>query len=299
MSARLIDGKGIAERMREEQADRGRRLAEHSGVVPGLAAVLVGDDPASATYVRMKGRACEEAGFRSRTLRLPADTSETALLDAIAELNADPAFHGILVQLPLPPQIDADRVMGAVDPSKDVDGFHPVNVGRLTRGDLETGFVPATPAGIMHLIRGTGVEPARAEAVVVGRSDIVGKPTALLLLHAHATVTVCHSRTVDLGAHTRRADILVAAVGRPGIVTGDMVKPGAVVIDVGTNRVPTPGGNGQRLVGDVEFDSVAQVAGYLTPVPGGVGPMTIAMLLANTLEAARRAADRLQAASAS
>ncbi|HUP02054.1 MAG TPA: bifunctional methylenetetrahydrofolate dehydrogenase/methenyltetrahydrofolate cyclohydrolase FolD [Gemmatimonadota bacterium] len=290
MSAVPIDGRGIAARLRAEFAEEGRRVAERSGRVPGLAAVLVGDDPASATYVRMKGRACEEVGFTSRTLRLPVASSEGELLATIAGLNADPAIHGILVQLPLPAHIDADRIMQAVDPAKDVDGFHPVNVGRLTTGDLTTGFVPATPAGILHLIGETGTGIAAAEAVVVGRSDIVGKPTALLLLHAHATVTICHSRTRDLAAATRRADILVVAVGRPGIVTGDMVKPGAVVIDVGMNRVPDPGGEGYRLTGDVDHGSVAEVAGHLTPVPGGVGPMTIAMLLANTLAAARRQA---------
>lgn len=290
MSARLIDGRAVAGRVRESVAAGVRRLADETGVVPGLAAVLVGEDPASATYVRMKGKACQEAGLRSRTVRRPASISEVELLELIEELNVDPAVHGILVQLPLPAQIDARRVLIAVDPGKDVDGFHPVNVGRLVAGDLESGFVPATPAGIMRLVTETGLQPKGADAVVIGRSDIVGKPTALLLLHAHATVTICHSRTVDLAAHARRADILVAAVGRAGVITKEMVKPGAAVIDVGMNRVDDPASErGHRLVGDVD-PAVAEIAGWLTPVPGGVGPMTIAMLLENTLKAARRTA---------
>jgi methylenetetrahydrofolate dehydrogenase (NADP+)/methenyltetrahydrofolate cyclohydrolase len=290
MSARPIDGRAVALSVRQEVAEGAGRLREETGVVPGLAAVLVGDDPASAAYVRMKGKACEEVGLHSRTVRRPASTSEAELLGLIEELNRDPSVHGILVQLPLPPQIDTRRVLIAVDPGKDVDGFHPVNVGRLAAGDLESGFVPATPAGIMRLIAETGIQQKGAEAVVIGRSDIVGKPTALLLLHAHATVTICHSRTVDLAAHSRRADILVAAVGRAGVVTKEMVKPGAAVIDVGTNRVDDPASErGYRLVGDVD-PAVAEVAGWLTPVPGGVGPMTIAMLLDNTLKAARRTA---------
>jgi methylenetetrahydrofolate dehydrogenase (NADP+)/methenyltetrahydrofolate cyclohydrolase len=219
MSARTLDGRAVARSVRQEVAEAVGRLREETGVVPGLAAVLVGDDPASATYVRMKGRACEEVGLHSRTVRRPASISEAELLGLIAELNGDSAVHGILVQLPLPSQIDTRRVLIAVDPGKDVDGFHPVNVGRLAAGDLESGFVPATPAGIMRLIAETGIQQKGAEAVVIGRSDIVGKPTALLLLHAHATVTICHSRTVDLAAHARRADILVAAVGRAGVVT--------------------------------------------------------------------------------
>jgi methylenetetrahydrofolate dehydrogenase (NADP+)/methenyltetrahydrofolate cyclohydrolase len=292
MSARTLDGRAVARSVRQEVAEAVGRLREETGVVPGLAAVLVGDDPASATYVRMKGRACEEVGLHSRTVRRPASISEAELLGLIAELNGDSAVHGILVQLPLPSQIDTRRVLIAVDPGKDVDGFHPVNVGRLAAGDLESGFVPATPAGIMRLIAETGIQQKGAEAVVIGRSDIVGKPTALLLLRAHATVTICHSRTVDLAAHARRADILVAAVGRAGVVTKEMVKTGAVVIDVGTNRVDDPASErGYRLVGDVD-PAVAEVAGWLTPVPGGVGPMTIAMLLDNTLKAARRTAGK-------
>ncbi len=292
MTAKTIDGRAIARSVREEVAAGARRLREEIGVVPGLAAVLVGDDPASATYVRMKGRACEEAGLVSRTVRLPDTVAETELLSVIDELNADPEVHGILVQLPLPAQIDSGRILVAVDPDKDVDGFHPVNAGRLATGEAG-GFVPATPAGILRLLEATGIPLRGAEAVVIGRSNIVGKPTALLLLRAHATVTICHTRTKDLAAHTRRADILVAAAGRAGMITAKMVKPGAAVIDVGANRVDDPASErGYRLVGDVD-PAVAEVAGWLTPVPGGVGPMTIAMLLDNTLEAARRAAVAL------
>lgn len=287
MSATVIDGKAIAGRIREEIARAGEKLIEATGVVPGLAAVLVGDDPASATYVRMKERACEKAGFASRIERLPEETTQAELLDLVQSLNGDDAVHGILVQLPLPPRIDPAAVVRAVDPDKDVDGFHPINVGRVVQGDLERAFVPATPAGVIRLLDEAGTEIAGAEAVVVGRSDIVGKPAALLLLHRHATVTVCHSATRDLAAHTRRAEILVVAVGRPGIVTADMVKPGSTVIDVGTNRIETA--EGRRLVGDVD-PGAFEVAGAMTPVPGGVGPMTITMLLDNTLKAARRAA---------
>lgn len=287
MSATVIDGKAIAGRIREEIALAGGKLTEATGVVPGLAAVLVGGDPASATYVRMKERACERAGFASRIERLPEETTQEELLDLVEALNGDPAVHGILVQLPLPAQIDAAAVVRAVDPDKDVDGFHPTNVGRVVQGDLERAFVPATPAGVIRLLDESGTEIAGAEAVVVGRSDIVGKPAALLLLHRHATVTVCHSATRDLASHTRRAEILVVAVGRPGLVTADMVRPGATVIDVGTNRVETA--EGRRLVGDVD-PGAFETAGKITPVPGGVGPMTITMLLDNTLKAARRAA---------
>jgi methylenetetrahydrofolate dehydrogenase (NADP+)/methenyltetrahydrofolate cyclohydrolase len=239
----------------------------------------------------MKGKACDEVGLHSRIVRMVQETTQDELLELVEELNQDPAIHGILVQLPLPDQIDAEVVTLAIDPTKDVDGFHPVNVGRLVVGDTERGFVAATPAGIMRLLSETGIEILGREAVVVGRSDIVGKPVAFLLLHQHATVTLCHSRTADLGEVTRRADILVVAVGRANTVTADMVKPGAVVIDVGTNRIPDPSTErGSRLVGDVDSDGVAGVAGHLTPVPGGVGPMTIAMLLENTLLAASRAA---------
>lgn len=289
MSAVVIDGRAIARRIRGEVAEGAATLAEATGTVPGLAAILVGDDPASATYVRMKEKACQEAGLRSRIERLPADTAHDELAGLVAELNADAEVHGILVQLPLPPQIDEAAIVRAVDPAKDVDGFHPLNVGRVALGELGAAFVPATPAGIVRLLDEAGIELAGSEAVVVGRSAIVGKPVSLLLLQRHATVTVCHSATRDLASHTRRADVLVVAVGRAGLVGKEMVKPGAAVIDVGTNRVPDPADGRGRLVGDVDFDGVAEVAGWVTPVPGGVGPMTIAMLLTNTLEAARRA----------
>ena len=290
MSAVVIDGRAIARRIRDEAARGAAALAEATGMVPGLAAVLVGDDPASATYVRMKEKACDEAGFRSRVVRLPTDTAHGDLFALVEALNADEEIHGILVQLPLPPQIDEAAIVRAVDPAKDVDGFHPVNVGRVALGELDDAFVPATPAGIVRLLDEAGIELAGAEAVVVGRSALVGKPVSLLLLQRHATVTVCHSATRDLASHTRRADVLVVAVGRAGLVGKEMVKPGAAVIDVGTNRVTDPAGGRARLVGDVDFAGVAEVAGWVTPVPGGVGPMTIAMLLANTLKAARRAA---------
>ena len=289
MSAKPIDGREIAGRIRAEVAAAAADLATSSGVRPGLAAVLVGGDPASATYVRMKRKACEEAGLASRVLELPAETTQDDLLAHVADLNADPEVHGILVQLPLPPQIDERAIVRAVDPDKDVDGFHPLNVGRVALGELDEAFVPATPAGILRLLDETGVELKGADAVVIGRSAIVGRPTALLLLHRSATVTVCHSATRDLASHTRRADVLVAAVGKPGFVTAAMVKPGAAVIDVGINRVTSADGKA-RLVGDVDFEDVSRVAGSLTPVPGGVGPMTIALLLENTLAAARRAA---------
>ncbi|HYO47832.1 MAG TPA: bifunctional methylenetetrahydrofolate dehydrogenase/methenyltetrahydrofolate cyclohydrolase FolD [Gemmatimonadota bacterium] len=289
MTAVTIDGRKVARRLRGEIAEAAAALESATGVKPGLAAVLVGGDPASATYVRMKQKACDEAGFLSRVLRLPADLAQQELLRQVEELNADPEIHGILVQLPLPPQIDESRVVRAVDPDKDVDGFHPVNVGRVALGELDDAFVPATPAGILCLLSEVGVELAGAEAVVIGRSRVVGKPTAMLLLQRHATVTICHSATRDLAFHTRRADVLVVAVGKAGLVTREMVKPGAAVIDVGINRVPDPGGDRGRMVGDVDFEGVSEVAGWVTPVPGGVGPMTITMLLDNTLKAARRA----------
>lgn len=288
MSAELINGKEVALRLRGDIAEKTRILKEATGVAPGLTAVLVGDDPASATYVRMKGKACDEVGFASRIVNMSEDTSQDELLELVADLNRDNETHGILVQLPLPDQIDSAAIINAVDPDKDVDGFHPVNVGRIVLGETEAGFPPATPAGIMRLLAASGTSLKGAEAVVIGRSNIVGKPIAFLLLHQHATVTICHSRTVDLAEHCRRADVLIAAVGRAGIVTGDMVKPGATVIDVGTNRIEDADGK-KRLVGDVDFDSVVEVAGFLTPVPGGVGPMTIAMLLQNTLTSAQRA----------
>ncbi|MFS8582475.1 MAG: bifunctional methylenetetrahydrofolate dehydrogenase/methenyltetrahydrofolate cyclohydrolase FolD [Limnochordales bacterium] len=278
-AAAIIDGKAIAARLREEMAGEARRLAERLGRPPGLAVIRVGDDPASEVYVRNKRRAAEKAGVRSWEYHMPADTPREALLDKIAELNADGAVDGILVQLPLPGHLDEDEVVAAVSPEKDVDGFHAHNVGRLWQG--RPGLVPCTPLGVMRLLEEIGVDPAGKRAVVIGRSQIVGKPMAALLLNAHATVTICHSRTKNLPAVSREADILVAAVGRPRFVQRDWVKPGAVVIDVGINRLEDG-----SLAGDVDFDAVRSVAGYITPVPGGVGPMTIAMLLANTLQAA-------------
>jgi methylenetetrahydrofolate dehydrogenase (NADP+) / methenyltetrahydrofolate cyclohydrolase len=277
VSARVIDGKKIAAEIREEVRQQVLKLQQETGSVPGLAAVLVGDDPASATYVRTKTRACQEAGITSRQLTPPADISEPALLQIIQGLNHDPAIHGILVQLPLPKHLDERAVLEAVDARKDVDGFTFANIGRLVENRPQ--FVPCTPAGIIELLDREGIEIKGQHAVVVGRSEIVGKPVALLLLHRHATVTICHSRTADLAAETRRADILVAAVGRPRLITGAMLKPAAVVIDVGINRVQG------KLVGDVDFESAVQVAACITPVPGGVGPMTVALLLKNTLRA--------------
>ena len=299
--ARLIDGAAVAREIRGEVADAARRLTA-AGVRPGLAVVLVGDDPASAVYVRAKGRACEEAGLHSVTVRLPADTTERALLTEVDRLNADPAIHGILVQMPLPGQIDPSAVIRRIDPQKDVDGFHPVNVGKLLSGERD-GFAPCTPAGVQELLRRSGVATRGAECVVLGRSNIVGKPMAALMMQsgegADATVTVCHSRTRDVAAHARRADILVAAIGRARFVTRDMVKPGAVVIDVGINRVDDPSAkNGYRLVGDVDFDAVREVASLITPVPGGVGPMTIAMLLRNTIRAAEMQRQQIVGAEA-
>jgi methylenetetrahydrofolate dehydrogenase (NADP+) / methenyltetrahydrofolate cyclohydrolase len=275
-----MDGKALAERVRADVADD----VESLGRPVGLATVLVGDDPASATYVRSKRRACEEVGIAAFDHELGADVSEEALLGLVAELNADEGVTGILVQLPLPAQIDERRVIAAIDPAKDVDGFHPVNAGLLLRG--EPALVPATPAGVMELLRAYDVPLEGARAVVVGRSNIVGKPLALLLLAANATVTVCHTRTRELAALVREADVAVAAVGRAGTLTAAMVKPGAAVVDVGINRVDG------RVVGDVAED-VREVAGLLTPVPGGVGPMTIAMLLRNTVRAARYQAGDL------
>jgi methylenetetrahydrofolate dehydrogenase (NADP+)/methenyltetrahydrofolate cyclohydrolase len=290
--AKMIDGRALARTMREEIRAAAEEFHQETGARPGLATVLVGDDPASHQYVRMKGRAADHAGFHSRQITLPADTPHEELLGLVQGLNADPEIHGILVQLPLPAQIDEDAILEAVDPAKDVDGFHPVNVGRLAIGDEEV-LPPCTPAGIVEMLVRNGYDPSGRHVVVVGRSNIVGKPLALLLLRkgrgGNATVTVAHSRTKDLGTVTREADILVAAVGRPDTVTPDMVKEGVVVIDVGSNRVEDPADErGYRWIGDVDFDGVSEVAEAITPVPGGVGPMTITMLLKNTLEAARR-----------
>ena len=279
MAAQLLDGKAMSEELRADIARKVAALKER-GVTPGLAVILVGDDPASQIYVRNKGIGCEKTGMHSVTIRMPENTTQQALEEQIRALNADPAIHGILVQLPLPPHLDEAAALAAIAPEKDVDGFHVQNAGRLLCG--LPGVVACTPKGAMEMIRRTGVSLSGKEAVVVGRSNIVGKPMAMLLLQANCTVTMCHSRTADLASHTRRADILVAAVGKPGFITADMVKPGAIVIDVGINRVDG------RVVGDVDFEHVKDVAGWITPVPGGVGPMTITMLLQNTLEAAER-----------
>ncbi|WP_412062808.1 bifunctional methylenetetrahydrofolate dehydrogenase/methenyltetrahydrofolate cyclohydrolase FolD [Rubrivirga sp. IMCC45206] len=288
--AQILDGRAVAADVRAEVAEGADAFAKAHGRAPSLRVVLVGDHPASASYVRAKAKAAGEAGIDAETLSFPESLAQTDLLATIAALNADDGVDGILVQLPLPDHVDEGAVIRAIDPAKDVDGFHPENVGRLVLGE-ET-LLPCTPAGIVELLVRAGIPTAGAHAVVVGRSNIVGKPMASLFLRrgTDATVTVCHSRTADLGAITRQADILVAAIGRPAFVTADMVKPGAAVIDVGINRVDDARRErGYRLVGDVA-DDVGSVAGWLTPVPGGVGPMTIAMLLANTLEAARRRA---------
>jgi methylenetetrahydrofolate dehydrogenase (NADP+) / methenyltetrahydrofolate cyclohydrolase len=289
LPAELIDGRAIAKKVRAEVAERAKELAKR-GVRPGLAVVLVGDDPASAVYVSAKGKATEEAGMHSLTVRLDADTSQEELLAQVDALNSDPRIHGILVQMPLPKQIDPDTIIRAIDPAKDVDGFHPVNVGKMLKGERD-GFIPCTPAGIQLLLKESGVKTPGKNCVVIGRSNIVGKPMAALMMqdreNANCTVTVCHRHTTDLRAHTLTADILIVAAGRPGVVTGEMVKRGAVVIDVGTNRVADPKvKGGTKLQGDVDFESVREVASKITPVPGGVGPMTIAMLMANTVRAA-------------
>jgi len=282
MTAQLIDGNALSKRLRAEVAQRTAALAAR-GTRPGLAVVLVGDDPASQVYVRHKVKACAEAGLHSVVEQYPASLSEADLLARVHALNADPAIHGILVQLPLPPHIDAQRVIETISPDKDVDGFHVASAGALMVG--RPGFRPCTPYGCMKMLESIGCDPRGKHAVVIGRSNIVGKPMAMLLLQASATVTVCHSATRDLAHHTRQADIVVAAVGRRRMLGADMVKPGAVVIDVGMNR-----DEHGKLCGDVDFERVKEVAGWITPVPGGVGPMTITMLLVNTLEAAERAA---------
>ena len=289
MPAELIDGRAIAKKVRAEVAERAKKLIAR-GVTPGLAVVLVGDDPASAVYTTAKAKAAEEAGMYSLNVRLPADTSQAELLSRVDALNEDPRIHGILVQMPLPKQIDPDTVIRRIDPVKDVDGFHPVNVGKMLIGERD-GFIPCTPAGIQLMLKESGVKTPGKNCVVIGRSNIVGKPMAALMMqdneNANCTVTVCHRHTVDLENHTLAADILIVAAGRPRMVTADMVKPGAVVIDVGTNRVPDSGSkSGTRLQGDVDFEAVRQVASKITPVPGGVGPMTIAMLMLNTVRAA-------------
>ena len=290
MTAKILDGKALAEEIRGEVATGVAEMKQKHGVTPGLAAVLVGDDPASAIYVRNKRRACDEVGMVSDTFLMPADSTNEQVLARVQALNGDPRFHGILVQLPMPPQIDERLIIESLDPTKDVDGLHPFNVGKLVQGRAD--FVPGTPAGIQQILLRNGHDPAGANVVVCGRSDIVGKPMALLLMQradgANATVTVCHTRTKNLAEITRQADILVAAIGRPSAITADMIKEGAVVIDVGINRVDDASQKrGYRLEGDVDFDAVSEKASAITPVPGGVGPMTIAMLLVNTLTATR------------
>ena len=282
--AQIIDGKKISSEMRAEISEEVKALAQQ-GVVPGLAVIIVGEDPASKVYVRNKGRACAEVGIYSEIIGMPESTSETELLAKIAELNARPEINGILVQLPLPRHINESAVIAAISPDKDVDAFSEVNVGKIMIGDFR--FLPCTPAGVMELLRRSGIEIEGKNAVVVGRSNIVGKPQAMLLLHANATVTVCHSRTRNLAEICRGADILVVAIGKADFITADMVKPGAVVIDVGMNRRPDG-----KLTGDVDYAAVSEVAGYITPVPGGVGPMTITMLLRNTVTAARLAHEK-------
>lgn len=288
MSAILIDGKRIAEDIRSELAEKVALLKER-GVIPGLAVILVGDNPASVSYVTGKEKACAEIGIQSFETRFPEDVSEQELLEKIAECNRNPSVHGILVQLPLPRHIDERRVIGAIGPDKDVDGFTPINLGRMLLE--EPCYIPCTPLGIIELLKRSGVPTKGARAVVVGRSNIVGKPLANLLIRksVNATVTICHTGTKDLASHVRAADIVIACAGAPGLVSVDMIKPGACVIDVGVNRVPDPTKKkGYRLCGDVDFEGASKVAGWITPVPGGVGPMTITMLLSNTIEAASR-----------
>lgn len=292
MTAKIIDGKKLADKIRAEVKEAVQ--ARVGRVLPGLATVLVGEDPASQVYVRSKHRACEEVGIQSFGHVLPATATQAEVEACIADLNADPRVHGILVQLPLPRHLNEERILNAILPNKDVDGFHPMNLGQLAQKGREPLFVPCTPAGVMRLLEESGHPLEGANALVLGRSNIVGMPVALLLLRANATVTVCHSKTKDLPAMVRQADVLVAAIGKPEMVKADWVKPGAVVIDVGINRIPdATSKSGTRLVGDVAYDEVAEVASAITPVPGGVGPMTIAMLLANTLKGAQLA-DRVE-----
>lgn len=292
MTAEIIDGKQIAEKVREEVREGVVRMKEETGYVPGLATVRVGEDPASATYVRMKQRMCEELGIRSIGHTLSGDATQEEVETLVADLNANPEVNGILVQLPLPDHLDEEAILNSIDLEKDVDGFHPVNIGRLGMKGREPLFVPCTPYGCIRLLEESGIQISGAEAVVVGRSNIVGLPVAMLLQKANATVTVCHSRTKDLPAHTRRADIVIAAIGRMEMIKGDWLKPGAAVIDVGINQKDDPSRKrGYRLVGDVDFESAKEVAGAITPVPGGVGPMTIAMLMSNTLRAAQIALE--------
>jgi methylenetetrahydrofolate dehydrogenase (NADP+)/methenyltetrahydrofolate cyclohydrolase len=289
MTAKIIDGKAIAEDLRKEIAKGVEELIQAGGSRPGLATVLVGENPASQTYVRMKRKACEEVGIESFGHTLPEDASQEEVETLVKQLNADPKVHGILVQLPLPAGLDEEAILRAISIEKDVDGFHPINMGRLAQKGRDPLFVPCTPAGCIVLLKKAGAKLEGANAVVVGRSNIVGMPAALLLVKENATVTICHSRTQDLPGVCREADVLIAAIGRPEMIKGDWIKPGAYVIDVGTNRVDDPEAKrGYRLVGDVAFDEAKEVAGAITPSPGGVGPMTIAGLLNNTLRSAQR-----------
>ena len=276
--AQILKGKDVSQRIKDELRDEVKGLKEE-GINPGLAVIIVGDDPASRVYVNNKKKACEYCGIKSEEYALSAEATQNELIDLIKELNGRSDISGILCQLPLPGHINEEAVINAIDPKKDVDAFHPVNVGKIMIGDYD--FVPCTPAGVMELIHESGIDASGKECVVVGRSNIVGKPQAMLLLHENGTVTICHSRTKNLAEKTKKADILIAAVGKPNFITGDMIKPGAVVIDVGINRMPD-----KTLCGDVEFESAAKIAGAITPVPGGVGPMTIAMLMKNTVRAA-------------
>lgn len=289
MTAKIIDGKAVAAEIRLEIAAETAKLFKEHGIVPGLVTILVGEDPGSVSYVTAKSKTAKELGFHSVQETLPAATSESDLLAMVARYNEDPKIHGILVQLPLPKHIDSDKVLLAIRPDKDVDAFHPVNVGKMVVGNPD--FLPCTPAGIQELIVRSGTPTDGAEVVVVGRSNIVGKPIANIMLQkargANATVTICHTGTKDVGTHTRRADILIVAAGRPKYVTADMVKPGACVIDVGVNRIGTTEQGRAKLAGDVDFEAVKEVAASITPVPGGVGPMTITMLMKNTLKAAQ------------
>ncbi len=283
MTAKILDGKVLSAQIRNEVSERVAALKAR-GITPGLAVILVGNDPASEIYVRNKGKGCEETGMISRTIRMDETTTQEELESQIESLNRDPAIHGILVQLPLPDHLDENAALARILPEKDVDGFHLINAGHLLNGTK--GVLPCTPKGALYMIRSTGEDLSGKEAVVIGRSNIVGKPMAMLLLQQNCTVTICHSRTKNLAEHTRRADILVAAVGKPGFVTEEMIKPGAIVIDVGINRVDG------KVCGDVDFDHVREKAGWITPVPGGVGKMTIAMLLANTVDAAERTLEK-------
>ena len=288
MTARIIDGKAIGADIRAETKAGAERIKSERGITPGLATVLVGENPASHKYVAMKRKACDELGMTSFHNELPATATQEEVLALVQQLGADPKVHGILVQLPLPDHIDEETILDAVPLSKDVDGFHPLNIGALAMKGREGDFVPCTPNGVIELLDRSGTKIEGANAVVLGRSNIVGMPVALLLVKRNATVTICHSRTKDIGAVTREADILIAAIGKARFVKGDMVKPGATVIDVGTNVIDDPTRkSGKRLVGDVDYDAAAEVAGAITPVPGGVGPMTIAMLMHNTLRAAQ------------